>query len=197
MKDIYMIWEANWGNTGIFFDNKKDAQEYCKLKNNQYDIDTGAHYMYSIKSMTFYKSIEDYKIKRGKDYKNELKSAIESLKNSIAKIENNRYDFDVRLDDDYYLHCTLEKFEDILNDFKEEKFYVNTPGYETFLGYKPGEYRYLTKKDLPIVEKGYEKSKEQLKDMKTTLKKYQKEFVELCGGEKQTIEEAEEKELTK
>lgn len=189
-----MIWERDWGNTGIFFENEKDAEEYCKLKNNSYAINYEAHYSFIVKPMTFYNSMEDYKTIKNKDYKDELKDAIAGLKESIEKIQKNNYSFDVRLNDGYYLRCDLEEFEEILNNFKEERYYVSTPGYETFLGYEPGKSRYLTKEDLPIVEKGYKKAKQQLSDMKITLKRYQKEYVELCGSKK---ENKEEKELIK
>ena len=194
MKQIYMIWEEDWGNTTIFFENEKDAKEYCELKNNEHDISYGAHYRYTIKQMTFYNSMEDYKTSKDKDYKKGLKSAIEGLKKSIQKIENNRYFFDVWFEHEYSISCSMEKFEEILNNFKTEYYTARQPSYETYIDYHWGKSRYITEEDLPIIKKRYKKAKQQLKDMQTTLRNYQKEYVELCGSKK---EKKEEKELIK
>ena len=87
MKKIYMIWERDWGNTGIFFENEKDAEKYCELRNNRYEIGYDAHYSFSVKPMDFYNSMEDYKTT--KHFMGELKDAIKGLKNSIEKIQKN------------------------------------------------------------------------------------------------------------
>ena len=156
MKKIYMIWEADWGNTGIFFENEKDAEDFCKLKNNKFDIDSNAHYIYSVKQMKFYNSMEDYKTSENESYEQELKNAIKGLQNSIKKIENNEYLFCVNVDGEYYQYFSLRLFEEVLNNFKENKYTISQPGHESYLfGYKCGDSRYLTKEDLPKVEEGY------------------------------------------
>ncbi len=192
-----MIWDENWGNTGIFFDDEKVAKEFCELKNNRYRIGSEAHYNYLVKSMDFYNSMEDYKISQKKYYKHELKVAIKGLKESIEEIESNNFYFYVDLDDGscngYHISCNLKKFEEILNNFREEHYTVRTFSSE----YYDTETIYLSKKDLPKIKKAYKEAKKELNHMKTTLIKYQKEFVELCGSEKQTAKKAEEKELTK
>lgn len=191
MKKIYMIWEKDWGNTTIFFENEKDAKEYCELKNNEHDIDREAHYRYTIKQMTFYNSMEDYKTSQDKDYKEELKSAIKGLKNNIKKIQENNYYFYVDLGESYSRTFSMEEFEEILNNFKANYYTAREPSYETYIDYHWGKSRYITEEDLPIIKKGYKEAKQQLKNMQTTLKNYQKEYVELCGNKKGNKEEKE------
>lgn len=196
MKKIYMIWEEDWGNTGIFFDDEKAALEYCQLKNDNF---SNGHAPFTIKQMTYYKDMEDYKILNAKDMKWQLRDAIKGLKEVIDNIKNNRHYFVVKLKGGYYLDCSLDRFEEILTEGKENKFknkhyFASTPGYETFLGYEYGKSREVKIDDLPAIEESYKKAKEELNNKEKRLKKYQKEYVELCGIKK---ENEKEKELIK
>ncbi len=194
MKKIYMIWEDDWGNTGIFFDNEKDAKEYCALLNNGHVIGSCGHYRYSYKIFKSFNTMQDFKTEKKADYKNYLKDAIKALKESINEVKRNRYYFNVNFGDSYYADFSLEHFENVLNNFKEDYYSASQPSYETYIGYHYGKNRCLTKEDLPIIKEAYKKAKLELKNMQKTLKQYQKEYVELCG---KTNNPKEEKELTK
>lgn len=193
MKKIYMIWEEDWGNTGIFFDDKKAALEYCQLKNDRFD---NGHAPFYIKEMTNYKDMQDYKSSNEKDMKWQLKEAITALKKIVNEIKKNIYSFNVKLKDGFYIRCSLDRFEEILiegkeNNFKHKCYFATTPGYETFLGYEPGETRQVKVDDLPDIEQGYKKAKRKLKDKESRLKKYKIEYVELCAKNKAVKNEEE------
>ena len=61
MEKVYMIWESDWGNTGIFFVDKNTAKIYCQLRNDKYRIDGEATNTFTYKEMELYDSMEDYK----------------------------------------------------------------------------------------------------------------------------------------
>ena len=190
MKKIYMIWEENWGNTGIFFDDKNAALEYCRLRNDRYDNGCAP---YSIIIMENYRDMEDFKSSNTKDMKWQLKDAISGLKKVIEKIKNNRHMFYVELKDGFKVGCTLERFEEILtegkeNKFKNKVFFASKLSYSEF---ESDESRSVKVEDLPCIEKGYKKAKQELKVKESRLKKYQKEYVELCGNKKVNKEEKE------
>ena len=187
MKKIYMIWETEWGNTGIFFANEKEARDYCNLKNNSQEIGSYAHYIYKTKEMNFYNSMEDYKI-NSKRYKTELKCAIEGLKNSIEKVKNNIFEFYVEFEDGFSIKLSMKKFDEVLNKFNQKRFIVCKSGYEAFNSSHYFEtHRYLSKDDLARVKEEYKKAKEKLKTMQNTLEAYQKEYIKLFDkdGEKE------------
>ena len=187
MKDIYMIWEENFGNTTIFFEKKEDAEIFCQLKNEKY-----SHNIYSYKEMTFYNNFEDYKKNDSKMYKYYLKEAIKGLTQKIKEIENDKSSYFIELKDEFHISCYKSTFEDILKKGKYENY---TATYWTFSDFRPDEYRGLTKEDLPEIKKGYTEAKKHFDDMKKRLENYKREYVELVGKDKE--EKQEELELKK
>lgn len=189
MEKVYMIWENDWGNTGIFFVDEKTAKIYCQLRNDKYRIDGEATNTFTYKEMELYDSMEDYKNNQKEIYKHYLKEAIEELKNSISKIENGRYIFEIRLKDGFCFRSDLSGIK-ILSKivkqgkFKEGSYHASKEGYETFLGWHHGETRDLKEEDLPEIERGFRKEMVKFKNMKTRLEDYKKEYIALACEDK-------------
>ena len=195
MKKIYMIWETEWGNTGIFFSNEKDAEKFCTLKNDKNDINAEVVNHFYYKEMELFDCLGDCLLKNKNELKIDLKKAIEGLKDNLKRIENNSAYFSVDFGDTFYLKLNLNEFEILLNDINTKKhngecYLAKTIGYETFLGNWKQEQRSLTKNDLPKIKECYEQAILNIKSMKQRLKEYQKMYVELFDKE-------EEKELQK
>ena len=204
MKKIYMIYERDYGSRHIFFENEKDAQEYCDLHNDTYNVDSEAHYDYYVKEADLYDSMDEYKNKDIKSHLRYLKDAVDELTKSILKVKSENHSFTIRFKDGFHITLYMDDLKEMLLKIKEGKFNAKeyraeTYGYETYIGtWHSGESRNLTKKDLPEIVKGYKKIKSDIKNMENRLKRYMKEYVELSQSEKVKDETLEnEKELTK
>lgn len=194
MDRIYMIWDNDLGNTGIFFKDEKIAEAYCQLRNDKYKIDGEATNTFTYKEMELYNSMEDYKKDNKEIYKHYLKEAIDELKNSIKKIENSQYIFEFKLKDGFCFRSDLSGIKLLSKivksgKFKEGSYHASKEGYETFLGWHHGETRALKEEDLPAIEKGFKKEMEKFRNMKTRLEDYKKEYIELLGQKEKKSEE--------
>jgi len=73
MKKIYMIYEEDWGHTGVTFTNKKSADKFVEFQNDCYN------HISFIKTKNLYDSVEDY-------IKNNLTQTKEDIKRAIEKL---------------------------------------------------------------------------------------------------------------
>lgn len=73
MKTIYMIYEENWGHTGVTFTNKKSAEKFVEFQNDCYN-----HISY-IKPKKLYDNLEEYVKDNKSQTKEDIKRAIEKL----------------------------------------------------------------------------------------------------------------------
>lgn len=145
MKTIYMIYEENWGHTGVTFTNKKSAEKFVEFQNEAYNS------LYYIKPKKLYENLEEYVKNNKSKTKEDIKRAIEKLTsdslfdcfwlkfkngnkgltyNQMKKIvENNKFDFTswygsndkvcrvVKSD----LQVVINKYEEINNKIKNYK----------------------------------------------------------------------------
>ena len=75
MKIIYMIYETDWGFTGITFNDKKSANLYVKFAN---DINIPK---YTVKEQKVYDSFEEHITKDNSKMLSDIKRIIENLQN--------------------------------------------------------------------------------------------------------------------
>ena len=75
MKKIYMIYEEDWGHTGVTFTNKKSAEKFVEFQNDCYNS------RYYIKPKKLYDNLEEYVKNNKSQTKEDIKRAIEKLTN--------------------------------------------------------------------------------------------------------------------
>lgn len=97
MKKTYSIYEQGVNDPyetklNLEFDNLKDAQEFCSLKNMMYRYER-----YFVCINTKYNSLADYAKNNTNKYKSMLTDAIEALEYKIESILNNIETFNVKL----------------------------------------------------------------------------------------------------
>ena len=183
-----MIYDANKGNTGIFFFDHKDAEEYCALFNETRAIGSPARYDYSVRPMTIYDSVEDYKNDSKESFKIMLSKAIEGLTQNLRRVKNNEKVFKFYLDDEYRYFCCLgfNDFNEIINNNKFDNFVAQTSGNDTAHGWEPGTSRELTRADLAPIIMAYQEVQKNVKKMQDRLNKYKEQYTALTGGGKNT-----------
>lgn len=185
MKEIYMIWEADWGNTGIFFDDEQKAKEYCEFRNDRYDIDSDAHRTFFPKKMKMFDSMEDYKKSKSDWYLGELKDAIKGLEESLDRIKTGRHYFEVQINKKHVIGLSLKGFETFFAEGPQKTPYSVPYNFEIIS---------LKEKHAPAILVGYEKAKKEIAHLEKKLDAYKKEYSKLKAENRNNNEE---KELTK
>lgn len=185
MKTVYVI--TYYGDkTSLCFTNEEDAEKYCEIENDNRELYDGKPYSYRTQEQ--YDSFEEYKANNEKFYKELYKSIIKNLGESIARIKENKHYFSVEFEREFQYKFTMKEFEEAVNNFKENHYYARQPEYCETLTHE-AEARYLTKEDLPIIKKGYEKAKKLLKNLEDRRVQYTKELEKLNQKENNSEEE--------
>ena len=186
MKTVYVI--TYYGDkTSLCFTNEEDAEKYCEIENDNRDLYDGKPYSYRTQEQ--YNSFEEYKANNKGHYKKLYKSILKNLDESISRIKENKHYFSVEFEREIQYRFTMKEFEEAVNNFKEKRYYARQPEYCETLTHE-AETRYLTKEDLPIIKKGYEKAKRLLQSLENKRVQYAKELEEMNKKENNSEEES-------
>ena len=181
MKKIYAVCELVDGNieSTIYFEDKKDAEYFCQLKADKND----RYHFWFKEERVLFDNLEDYKESKN-NYLEELKFAIDGLKDSIKRIKTNKEKFTIFFDKSFYKDFSLEDFKNVLTGDNYKECIIESDDYVTLLGEFKGITRKMTEEDLPLVKNEYEEVKQMLKYMEKRLTNYKREYVGLLYGKK-------------
>ena len=178
MKKVWMIYRYMFHSmkyTGISFSDEKAANDYCELSNQQF-TDAVEYYCMPI---DVYDSVEDYKKLNEEIYRTELFKGIEALH---QKTTDPSVGFEIFVVDNFHNNFTLEEIKKIMTGDNYKEFTV---------GKNNGEFRFMTKEDLPFVQKEYERVLKEIEEMKTKLNGYSKEyFTDITNKRKKNTEDS-------
>lgn len=103
MKKVYYTCNVkNSKSKIVFFDSKKEADEYCELMNL---ANRNVDYRVAAINIT---SIKEIKSNNYESYKKMLENAIKNLKKELETITDKRHLFDVKFDDGFETYLTLD-----------------------------------------------------------------------------------------
>lgn len=150
MKKIYMIYEQDWGHTGITFTNKKSATKFVNFLNDCYN---GFTY---IKTKNIYDSIEDFT-------KNNLPEMKEDLKKAIVNLTGEHSSFVLEFKNGN-INMGYDQIKKIV-----EKNKIDFSGWYS-MDIEDNKLYKVVKSDLEVVIKKYEEINNKVKNYKDMLK---------------------------
>ena len=181
-----MIWEENWGNTGIFFENEDEAEKFVSLKE-----------FYCVKSFDLYENVKDYKNENKGKYIDLLEDAIKRKAEQIKDLEDGFY-VSVKIDNCFYRMYSAE-LERYINGNK--KPYIDRVESDYPYGFDCYSFEYddnFLRDNIQVFVNEYNDKIETIKQHKKELSKLKKEYLKLKTEKSNIIKETEEsKEMEK
>lgn len=173
MKKIYLIYDIDYGSTGIFFTDKNEALEFAKISDD-----------YSVRENYLFENVNEYKSMNKEEYVKMLKRQIEKLKDKIDYFVSGSASIEITIYDNSGNHCERFSIESRnINSILKDKeipskvlHYCNEFSTDYNIISTKRE-REKLKKYLPEFTQACIKAVKEFDENKKLLEKYKKELI--------------------